>query len=267
MGKYDPLRNYLKNCRRDEVTLSFDEVERIVGFALPSSSAKYDAWWANVDSSITAAHSQAIAWHSAGYSAQADRRGRTVTFRKLAGPGQNIAKIPSHHSSKPKSKFQEPPVVQPEGKRIEVCGYTFTFIQNLVPDCENGKVIRYYPQADYNNVRHLTLNYHGGGAFCRFRINAPESPGVYLWIVGSEILYIGETYNLAQRFNTGYGIIAPRNCYEGGQSTNCKMNKVVMKYYEQGTPIALFFHATNDYKRLELELLGRYNTRYNVKDN
>ena len=63
----------------------------------------------------------------------------------------------------------------------------------------------------------------------------------------------------------GYGNISPRNCYTGGQSTNCKMNKAVMEYYEKGTPVDLYFYETDQYKQVELELLRRCHTRYNVK--
>ena len=65
----------------------------------------------------------------------------------------------------------------------------------------------------------------------------------------------------------GYGRIAPRNCYVGGQSTNCKMNKVVLSLYEQGKTVDLYFYKTTDYKHVELELLGKIKTPYNVKDN
>ena len=107
----------------------------------------------------------------------------------------------------------------------------------------------------------------GGGPFCRFSIQAPQAPGVYLWVAEGQLLYIGETVNLRQRFNTGYGAISPRNCYAGGQSTNCKMNQVVLDYYNRGTPIQLYFFPTQRYKQVELELLGKLNTPYNVKDN
>ena len=98
-------------------------------------------------------------------------------------------------------------------------------------------------------------------------IDVEDVPGVYLWIVDDEIIYIGETKNLRKRFNTGYGNISPRNCYLGGQSTNCKMNKVVLEYFEAGKQIKLYFLKTNDYKKVELELLSKICTRYNVKDN
>ena len=40
-----------------------------------------------------------------------------------------------------------------------------------------------------------------------------------------------------------------------------------MEYYKKGKPIDLYFYETKDYKRVELELLKRINTKYNVKDN
>ena len=72
---------------------------------------------------------------------------------------------------------------------------------------------------------------------------------------------------LQRRFNMGYSRIAPRNCYTGGQSTNCKMNKVVLDMFEQGKTISLYFYYTTDYKGVELDLLGKIKTRYNAKSN
>ena len=108
-----------------------------------------------------------------------------------------------------------------------MCGYEFQFVQTLIPECEQGVPRVYYPHRDYINRRGLPLLPRGGGPFCRFSIQAPQAPGVYLWVAEGQLLYIGETVNLRQRFNTGYGAISPRNCYTGGQSTNCKMNEEV----------------------------------------
>lgn len=140
---------------------------------------------------------------------------------------------------------------------ISLFGYNFYCVQQLIPECVNGKVKEYYPQNNYKNKDGLSLFYYGSGAFCHFSIDAPSVSGVYLWMVENEIIYIGETLDLRQRFNVGYGNIAPRNCYVGGQSTNCKMNKVVMEYYKKGKPVNLYFYATPNYKRVELELLVR----------
>ena len=45
MGKYDPLRDYLRKLKTDEVELSFAEMERKIGYMLPKS-ASLPQWWA-----------------------------------------------------------------------------------------------------------------------------------------------------------------------------------------------------------------------------
>jgi len=66
MNKYDPLKNYLLSLpdHQDETTLSFKELERILGANLPPSAYKYRAWWGNDKSSV---HVNARAWMGAGW--------------------------------------------------------------------------------------------------------------------------------------------------------------------------------------------------------
>lgn len=59
--KYGNFQNWLLNNSSEKITLSFAEIEEILGFALPESARTYIGWWAN-DSS----HSQAV-WLNAGY--------------------------------------------------------------------------------------------------------------------------------------------------------------------------------------------------------
>lgn len=94
MGYYDPLRDYLAGCGRDEVTLSFDQVEEILGRALPDSARKYDAWWANAGDSPTTRHSHARSWCAAGYRARADRAAGRVAFYRATQPSKEEG-IPS----------------------------------------------------------------------------------------------------------------------------------------------------------------------------
>ena len=51
MGKYDLLRDYLLQCGHNEITLSFSDIESIIGNLLPPSALKYDEWWANIGDS------------------------------------------------------------------------------------------------------------------------------------------------------------------------------------------------------------------------
>ena len=64
MAKYDPLRDWLKACGKDEVALSFLEIEGVLGDTLPQSADDHRAWWANEPKGR---HVQARAWLDAGY--------------------------------------------------------------------------------------------------------------------------------------------------------------------------------------------------------
>lgn len=75
MGKYDPLRDYLIKCGNDEVTLSFADIESILGRALPPSASNYDAWWANIT-----ARSRSTAMPNRGI--QPDTRRRPIVQQK-----------------------------------------------------------------------------------------------------------------------------------------------------------------------------------------
>lgn len=61
--KYSNLRVYLENSNRASITLSFDEIEHIIGASLPPSASKYpNPWWANHKG-----NPRATAWFGAGY--------------------------------------------------------------------------------------------------------------------------------------------------------------------------------------------------------
>ena len=258
MGIYDPLKEYLSLSSQSSIRLTFSEIEKILNHTLPKSAYTYKAWWAN------GGHSQADAWIDAGYKVtDVDFTEKAVSFSKDDSHAKKTSK-------RLKPVVNKIPTNVPTFKtdNMDVCGYTFSFLQDLVPKCgADGKAIKYYPQDDYDNKSGLGLHSHGKGAFCRFNIKADNWAGVYLWILDGEIIYIGETAGLQQRFNTGYGNISPRNCYVGGQSTNCKMNKVVLDNFERGKVVSLYFYQTTDYKRVELELLNKIQTPYNIKDN
>lgn len=78
MSVYAPLERRLADADHDTVTLSFDEIERLLGRKLPQSA--YDErikrqWWANTDT-----HSQARAWLKTGRKARLNVAENQVTF-------------------------------------------------------------------------------------------------------------------------------------------------------------------------------------------
>jgi hypothetical protein len=76
-AKYDPLARFLANQHPRPVTLTFGEMDRIVG-GLPPSAGTYPSWWGNATG-----HPHAFAWMSAGYRAQDVRLGIETTFVPL----------------------------------------------------------------------------------------------------------------------------------------------------------------------------------------
>ncbi len=61
--KYILLKHYLQNANLPEISLSFSDIETIIGASLPESALKHgEVWWSN-----NYDHSQAVAWMDAGY--------------------------------------------------------------------------------------------------------------------------------------------------------------------------------------------------------
>jgi hypothetical protein len=99
------------------------------------------------------------------------------------------------------------------------------------------------------------LNRYGAGPFCKFKIPRNfKTCGVYAIISGTAVLYIGECENLSARYNMGYGNISPRNCFVGGQETNCRINNLIYCAVNNGAELTLWFLPSSDFKTIEREL-------------
>lgn len=128
-----------------------------------------------------------------------------------------------------------------------------------------GRPRTYRPQARYNNVRRLSLHKYGALEYCRFSIaGGDHREGVYALTVGRRVVYVGECSDLAQRFGSrGYGAISPRNCYEGGQSTNCKINHLILRSTRVRKKVVLWFFPTKRRKSTEAEIIGKMSPPWN----
>jgi len=82
-NKYDPLFDHLKsyNPNEREVTLSFEQIEKIISAKLPYSAHTYQAWWAN---DTDGRHVNAKAWMDAGWRVYTvNLSHQWVTFRRV----------------------------------------------------------------------------------------------------------------------------------------------------------------------------------------
>lgn len=81
-SKYDPLILHLASYSGEALTLTFAEIEELLGEALPASARTHLAWWANTKSDST--HSWAYRWTALGWHARADLPGERVSFARHA---------------------------------------------------------------------------------------------------------------------------------------------------------------------------------------
>lgn len=148
--------------------------------------------------------------------------------------------------------------------------YIFEYVCEIQPDLqENGQIKTYMPQSKYNNKKNLPLNRYGTGPFCHIRIptDLPYT-GVYILTIDGEPYYVGECEHLSKRYNAGYGQISPKNCFKGGQPTNCRINNLIYETIRNGSYIELWFLKTGSRKGIEAELIQTLNvrTKWNRKD-
>jgi hypothetical protein len=139
---------------------------------------------------------------------------------------------------------------------FEGLGFEFGYVCDIEPvRALDGSIQTFMPQSQYKNVRNLPISSNGAGPFCKFKIpNSFRVSGVYIISVDDEIRYVGECINFSKRFNAGYGNICPRNCFKGGQGTNCRLNNLVYSATVAGSRISLWFFQTPGYKAVEVSL-------------
>lgn len=78
-SKFDPLRDYLKAQKVDELVLSYEEIEDILGFALPRAAYRAEWWFDDVPEHPKL---QRIAVRDAGFDARRLSEGNKVRFRR-----------------------------------------------------------------------------------------------------------------------------------------------------------------------------------------
>ena len=113
------------------------------------------------------------------------------------------------------------------------------------------------------------LNKYGDAVYSRFWLaNSHDfmKKGVYFYLLNDKIVYVGRCKdNMKKRINSGYGKVAPKNCFKDGQSTNCRLNSLITK--EKGE-VSLQLCALNDdaeIEELEKMLIHELNPIWNIQ--
>ena len=76
--KYQPLTDYILDSQKDSLTLSFNDIEKILGFPLPASARRNRSDWTN-----TMTKTMPLSWLSIGYrSKNLDMENEFITFEK-----------------------------------------------------------------------------------------------------------------------------------------------------------------------------------------
>ena len=81
MSKYDRLGEFLQKQSLERVPMSFADIERLTGVALPMSAHKHRPWWSNNPNNSVMTR----VWLKAGFeSEQVDMAKQTLVFRRVS---------------------------------------------------------------------------------------------------------------------------------------------------------------------------------------
>ena len=89
-GKYTPLENYLRNLSESqrEVTLRFEQIEKILNAKLPSSAYEDQRWWLNEKEGN---HVNARSWSNADWKIESlDVNKKWVKLARIATAGRGF---------------------------------------------------------------------------------------------------------------------------------------------------------------------------------
>jgi hypothetical protein len=104
--KYGPLRLYLGQQTRSRVSMTFQQVESVIGGPLPVSARRHRPWWAN----DARGHAHADAWLGAGYrTGEVDMEGEKLVFvRAPSLAKQGMAEGMASYTPPPDMSAQHP---------------------------------------------------------------------------------------------------------------------------------------------------------------
>ncbi len=147
-------------------------------------------------------------------------------------------------------------------------GVEFGFVIELqLARDDDNEIWEYSPQSRYANRKGYPLHRYGSGRFCKFTAGTTVgAPGVYAVTSEQRLKYIGKCKSLKARFGSGgYANISPRNCFKGGQETNCRINALILAEAIGGKRIFLWFRKVPEPSVLEERLINDLDPPWNLR--
>jgi len=153
---------------------------------------------------------------------------------------------------------------------VQIGGHEFSLGSHIdLRRASDGTPHLDYPHLRFDNTRNLKLNKYGAGPFVTLTLTPPppKEQGVYAVVADStQAMYIGQAANtIRQRWAMGAAKISPRNCFDGGQPTNCHLNTLIHRAVADGSHLELYVLVTPDYDSIERELIATLQPPWNIR--
>ncbi|WP_262181534.1 GIY-YIG nuclease family protein [Haloarcula laminariae] len=150
---------------------------------------------------------------------------------------------------------------------ISTLAQEFNFVDTVtLEENESGQIDLKMPHSRYAKADEMPVHQYGWGPFCKFFADTTDYQqvsGVYVFTANYQIVYVGEAVDIHSRIQAGYSNISPRNCFEGGQQTNCRINNAILDVIRNQGQVALWASVTRDRKQREAELIDECDPQWN----
>jgi hypothetical protein len=214
MSKYEPLKRFLESIQPtvNVESLTFGEIEGVLGFKLPKSAYEHRAWWSN--QTFPEDHPHAQFWLEAGWMVDSvDQLDTRVHFRRTTS--KSTQKVDQSIGST-KHSYHPPKAV----------------IEQNVGRSQPRKDLQLLLMLGFEEVGRWFLD----GNSVQFRLAKSENERniLYAFVVQGNVQYIGKsTMTLSGRMN-GYRNPDPT------QTTNINNNARIRELLQKGTPVQIF---------------------------
>lgn len=205
--KYDPLGTFLENSGSDKISLSFEQIERMIDGLLPASARKYDVWWSN--SPVLGRQNEV--WLKRGWlTADVNLKARTIRF--VRSGTLRPSRVGTNEISDPKLS-----VKQPVKAKLSTAP---TAAANVIA-----------LEFEWLALGAVTIDGDGSLEFP----SPSTDPGLYRFRIdreGVRQVYIGESMNLRRRF-AYYRNPGPT------QPTNIRINELFKQLIATGAVVSV----------------------------